>query len=214
MFLRRYQQEAFIFLWNMYEVALSSILQERKSWKVEESSLIAFAIRKFVTNLDNALILGDACQVESKFLGEAAGFTHIDNVDSSPLVMDHYYDSDKMTPILSSFEALEIPENMYDFIHGKSVTFIEKDKVAEFLEKIKNGLKADGAFSSLWHLERNSVMTESNWEKPILKKIFQDSGFEIIYEKEIEGDSVNLYNEKSHRHEWGIVMKKEHEYLI
>lgn len=186
----------------------NAILKEREVWKVDPKSLLAFAITKYLEKFDNALILGDACQVESQYLGEIVGFAHIDNVDSSPLVMDHYYNSEKMTPILSSFEALQIPENTYDFVHGKSVTFIEKNKLTEFLEKVKQGLRIGGIFSSIWFLSRNSIMSQDNWEKSDLMKIIQESGLELIYEKEIEGESINLHSKRMNRHELCIILKK------
>lgn len=183
----------------------NAIEQERKSGP---HSLVIFTVKKYVKNFDNALILGDACQVNSKFLGDDAGFAHIDNVDSSPLVQDHYYDSEKMNAILSSFEAFKIPENSYDLIHGKSITFIEKDKLTEFLTQVKNGLKAGGIFSSIWNLPRSTIMPEANWDKTELEQMLKKTELEFIYEKEIEEDTVSLLNRKSHRHEWGIIMRK------
>lgn len=148
----------------------NAILNERKT-EILPGSFIYYVTKKYVTNFDQALVFGDACQVNSKFLGENAEFKHIDNVDSSPLILDHYYDSNKMNPILSSFENFQIQENTYDLIYGKSITFIEKDKLPEFLREISAGLKQDGVFSAVWHLPKNTVMSESNWGKTHLREI-------------------------------------------
>lgn len=183
----------------------NAITQERKSGP---HSLLTFTAKKYVRDFDNALILGDACQVNSKFLGDDAGFAHIDNVDSSPLVQDHYYDSEKMNPILSSFEAFKIPENSYNLIHGKSITFLEKEKLTEFLNQVKNGLKTGGIFSSIWNLSRSTIMSEANWDKIKLEQTLKETKLELVYEKEIEEDTMDLLGKKSHRHEWAVIMRK------
>ena len=51
-------------------------------------------------------------------------------------------------------------------------------------------------------------MSEANWDKIKLEQTLKETKLELVYETEIEEDTVDLLGKKSHGHEWAVIMRK------
>jgi SAM-dependent methyltransferase len=165
----------------------------------------------YLQNKNNALILGDACQINSRYLIEKIGFEHIDNIDGSPVILDQFYDSPKMSVYNLFFPQFHYPENTYDFVYGKSLTFIKPEYIEDILKKIAASLKIGGIFSSVWNLPqstRKSVFS-GIWEKNDIERYLQETGLIITSSEEIIEESKSLSGELGLEHRLEIIMRKD-----
>ncbi len=164
----------------------------------------------YVHKKDNALILGDACQVNSKYLGETAGFKHIDNVDISPMVLDKFYPSEKVTPYKTTFGMFEYPEDKYDFVYGKSITFSKREAMLDILKGIVSSLHVGGIFSATFYLKGTEYLPKFGlFEKEEIETLLAQTGLTYIESNEITKPLANLYGEVSESHKLNIIMEKE-----
>jgi hypothetical protein len=182
-----------------------AILLERE--KQRTHPLMIEALRE-VVNKDSALILGDACKVNSKYLIEESGFQSVDNVDSSPLINDDYYVSEKLHNYEVLFGSFEFPENKYDFIYGKSITFLKKELLEKMLLKIEKSLKTGGVFVSTWLLSKNTTVPFGKWEEGEIEKVLVNINLTTLLKKEILQEGKNLSGNDGISHYLELVMKK------
>lgn len=161
-----------------------------------------------ITHHDSALILGDACKVNSKYLIEQAGFKNVDNVDASPLINDDYYASEKLHNYEMLFGAFDFPENKYDFIYGKSITFLLPKLLEKTILKIENSLKKDGIFASVWFLPKSTMVSNDNWEKDVIENVFKKTNLTIISIIENCIATKNLGGKEGISHTLTIVARK------
>ncbi len=182
-----------------------AILLERE--KQPTHSLMIKALRE-VANKNSALILGDACKVNSKYLIEESGFQSVDNVDQSPLINDDYYVSEKLHNHQVLFGDYDFPENKYDFIYGKSITFLHKEILEKTLLKIEKSLKQDGIFTSIWLLPKNTMVSIGKWEKEKIEKALGNLQLTILSQQEILQEGKNLGGKEGVSHCLEVVMKK------
>src|SRR5690606_37090316 len=103
-----------------------------------------------------------------------------DNVDQSPLINDDYYVSEKLHNHQMYFGEFHFPENTYDFIYGKSITFLKEEYLEEVLLKIEKSLKQDGVFLSTWLLPESTSVTSGKWDPEILEKILNNLNLTIL----------------------------------
>jgi hypothetical protein len=161
-----------------------------------------------ITHHDSALILGDACKVNSKYLIEQEDFKSVDNVDASPLINDDYYKSEKLHNHQMLFGAFDFPENKYDFIYGKSITFLLPKLLEKTILKIENSLKKDGIFTSLWLLPENTTISNNNWEKDVIENVFKKTNLTIVSTVENCVAAKNLGGKEGISHTLTIVARK------
>ena len=163
-----------------------------------------------VLDKDSALILGDACKVNSKFLIEQAGFQSVDNVDQSPLINDDYYISDKLHNHQVLFGDFDFPENKYDFIYGKSISFLKPKILEKILIKIKESLKPGGIFTSIWLLPKTTVASHGIWEKETIEKALEKTNFSTVSQKEVFNDIGSLSGKEGVTHYMELILRKSH----
>ena len=161
-----------------------------------------------VVHKESALILGDACKVNSRYLIEESGFQNVDNVDSSPLINDDYYVSEKLHNHEALFGDFNFPENSYDFIYGKSITFLHEKILEKTLLKIEQSLKQGGVFISTWLLPETTTVLFGKWEKEKIEKSLKDLQLTILFQQEIKQEAINLLGEKGVSNYLEVVMKK------
>lgn len=161
-----------------------------------------------VTRKESALILGDACKVNSRYLIEESGFQSVDNVDASPLINDDYYVSEKLHNHEMVFGGFHFPESKYDFIYGKSISFLHKEILEKTLLKIEKSLKQDGIFTSIWLLPKNTMVSIGKWEKERIEKALENLQLTILSQQEILQEGKNLGGKEGVSHCLEVVMKK------
>lgn len=165
----------------------------------------------YVDKKDTVLILGDACQINSKYLGETAGFKHIDNVDISPMVLDKFYPSEKITPYKTTFGMFEYPEDKHDFVYGKSITFSKREAMPHILKGIANSLHIGGIFSATFYLQGSEYLAKFGlFEKEEIETLLAQTGLTYIESNEIEKPLANLHGEVSESRKLNVIMRKEH----
>lgn len=162
-----------------------------------------------VTVKESALILGDACKVNSKFLIEQAGFESVDNVDQSPLINDDYYVSEKLHNHQILFGDFNLPENKYNFIYGKSISFLKPELLEKILLKIEKSLKKGGIFTSVWLLPSSTISSYGTWEKETIETALRKTKFSIVSQKEIFNENAkDLSGKETIAHYMVLVLKK------
>lgn len=164
----------------------------------------------YIKNRDNALILGDACKVNSKFLIEHARFNHVDNIDQSSLVVDDYYNSSQLSNFQTFFGSFNYPKNKYDLVYGKSITFTKKEVLPKVLKNIEDSLQSGGFFLSSWNLENTALHAVylGIWNKDLLIQELKKLDLEIIKLDEIQRSCNSLSGDIGIEHTLKVVMKK------
>lgn len=185
----------------------NAILVERER---PPQALLTEAVN-YVENKNNALILGDACQVNSKYLIEEIGFQEVDNVDYSPTLLDGYYDSPKMKKFKEAFEDFNYPKDTYDFIYGKSLSFVKKEHAKEVIERLTESLHIGSIFSAIFYLpEQTFIPSHGIWTRKEIEELFNNTGLSyLIDSKEINRPSINLLGESSNLHQLEVIMRKD-----
>lgn len=164
----------------------------------------------YVANKNTVLILGDACQIHSQYLGEVAGFKHIDNVDMSPMVLDGFYSSEKMTPHQTTFGMFKYPKDAYDFVYGKSIMFAKRELLPEIMQKITESLHKGGIFSATFFLSDEKFMNKiAIFKKDEIENILKQTGLTYIESNEIRKPLANLHGEITESHKLNVIMQKD-----
>ncbi len=140
-------------------------------------------------NRQNACILGDACCINSRYLIEEAKFSHVDNIDRSPLLLDGFYESPKLTKHNMLFGSYEFPQNTYDFVYGKSITFALEHLLPRMISNIIESLNIGGIFTAEWCLEQNEQGPASlaNHEQSTIEKLYTNLPSCTLLEKYVYG---------------------------
>lgn len=131
---------------------------------------------------ENCLVLGDASHVVTKGLVEKKFFEHAVVVDSDPLVLDDYLfgkDDGRFTKIMSDFMDYIPPEDTFNFVYGKSVAFIPKEKISEFLSRIYKCLKKQGIFCSVLVGEKDTFR-QVHYTKKEIEDLYKESNLHIL----------------------------------
>jgi hypothetical protein len=155
-----------------------------KYWKPTLENNLPMEKRK------NCLVLGDASHIVTSSLVLDEGFEHATVVDGDPLVLDDFMmdSSDtRFTKIQSAFKDYS-PAEQFDFIYGKSVAFIRKDEIVDFLKRIHESLTDEGVFVAVYAANGDSF--RPIWYiKEGLENRYKEAGFTI--KEIIENDNEN-----------------------
>ena len=137
----------------------------------------------YVTEIrEEALVLGDACKINSKYLIESAGFKHVSVVDYNPLLIDNEILSNedpRFSSYLMTFDECDFEAHKFDYIHGKSIGFNPRETVSDLLNKIAHWLKPDGIFSAEWALIDDAFRPVIYTYNELID-LYRQVGFEII----------------------------------
>ncbi|MGA3193232.1 MAG: hypothetical protein ABSD73_12160 [Candidatus Bathyarchaeia archaeon] len=157
-----------------------AILTERKSNKIHEPMKKALSYTNGHRN--NALILGDASLVQSKYLIEVEKFSRVVDVDISPALLDDGpvgRNDQRLERVVKPFDEFLPPTDTFDFIYGKSIAFNPKKTVRTLLDGLNHSLKSDGIFCAVWAAEGDSFRNVQYTEEE-LRRLYSNSGLEII----------------------------------
>ncbi len=167
-----------------------AILKERESGRVQPMMINT---SRLVSQKQNALILGDACLVNSNYLLNEAGFSCVINVDTSISLLDNdiiSLDDKRLERIVSSFDEYDAPESFFDFIYGKSIAFNSKVTIELLMDRLQRSLRSGGIFSAVWAGAGDTFRPVHYTEKELVD-LYEHSGFTIKFLKNYQPQKVN-----------------------
>lgn len=196
--------------------------QQKRTWhddimaernlRHDHSTYLDEPLQKYVMyeQRDDCLILGDASHVVTNGLVEKRFFAHATVVDSDPLVLDEYLlpnDDARFTKILSDFLDYTPKEDAFNFVYGKSVAFIPKDRMGEFLSRIHACLKKRGVLCAILAGEKDTFRPV-HYSREEIEELFKKNKFLVRSIEEAERKSVGLIN-SGYVHEFIMVAVKD-----
>ena len=141
----------------------------------------------------SALVLGDASHVVASTLVNEMKFRQATVIDADPLVLDDYLmptNDQRYTKVLSTFSDYNPPEDSFDFIYGKSIAFVPRKDIENFLLRLRNSLKQSGLFCAVFTGEADSWRPYP-YTREELEDLFVKTGFLLINYQDRERNSNN-----------------------
>jgi SAM-dependent methyltransferase len=161
-----------------------------------------------------ALDLGCGAGRDTKFLLEQ-GF-HVIAVDKNEKALEYLqkFPQENLEAILSTFEDFNFPKEKFDLINAAfSLPFTNRDIFNEIFKRMVTSLKLDGVFvgqlfgvNDDWNKSQTTKTTFHTLEEA--KKIFADSGMELLKIVEKDYDGTIADGTPKHWHLFHIMARK------
>lgn len=187
-----------------------AILKEREIARI--SKTLKSALSKYEGDHKNALILGDASLVQSRFFLEEEKFEHVVNVDSSPSIMDNEIVSiqdQRLERFQKEFDEYDFDQKKFDFVYGKSIAFNPKETVEDLLKNIAASLNEKGMFYALYGGEGDSYRDGISYTWDEIQKLYNDNHLQIVDYKEVDREVEGILNRQGRQHEFRVTAIKK-----
>ncbi len=134
---------------------------------------------------ENALIFGDACKVNTKYLLDEAGFKSVTNIDICELLLDEEVvppSDPRFHPIVGYFGMYHPHSDEHlDFIYGKSLGFAPKEILPRILEEVQKTMSENSLFLCQFGLSEDTLRPiKSLYTQAEISRLFDNVGFDIM----------------------------------
>jgi hypothetical protein len=157
-----------------------AILAERKYNYVH--SVMIDSVERYIPVRKNALLLGDASLIQSKYLLDIGKFSHVTNVDCSPTLLDDEIISlsdKRLERVVETFDQYDFSSRTFNFVYGKSIAFNPKPTVFSLVAQIEQSLDTDGIFAAVWAGSADTFRP-IHYSKEELLHLYKSNNLEII----------------------------------